>query len=286
LRSLLRPVLLPALAAVALSACGGGEGDPPAKPLADEYGRCADLAKSVSAATWLDPNNTSGVGCAIPAARPLCLSGITVSVIDRFDETCDGKSFGTYYVQDSSPNPPAAYGGILVFRPSFSPPDLRLAEGDVVDFLGSLTEFPGPSTFKFPGCRTEPELSGALTFRFDGNVALVPKEIDAFDLASYETGRPLLGQLVKATKTKGADGVKIDMNGGGSSGKCSRYTAGIDVGAIGDVGDLPHITNELYDIDTAGPMLGGNKTLKSVTGIVTYFAGYHIAPRSPADFEM
>ena len=52
-----------------------------------------------------------------------------------------------------------------------------------------------------------------------------------------------------------------------------------------DVGDYPKISNELYDLLNEGPALAQGVKLKSVTGIVTYFYGFKIAPRSPDDFE-
>lgn len=266
------------LAATFLGACGGGDGDQPTKPLANELGSCGRLSKTIKPATWLDPTDSMSAQCsAIPRDRTVCLSGLTVVAIDTFDETGDGKSSGNFYVQDTSDDP-LPFSGVTLYRPSFSPPDLRLAEGDVVDFLGTYMEFNGPSTFKFSYCRTLPELSGALTFRFDNNQPLTPKVIPIEDLKSYETGRPHLGTLVKL--------VDVQLGAEGASGSSGRYAAKLEVGAIKDVADVPTVTNELYDIKGQGPMLPGGAKFKSITGVVTYFAGFHVSPRSLADFEL
>ncbi len=49
--------------------------------------------------------------------------------------------------------------------------------------------------------------------------------------------------------------------------------------------DIPAVANELYDLKNEGPDLSTAKHFKSITGIVTYFYGFHLDPRSPADFE-
>ncbi len=266
------------LAALFLGACTAGGGDEPSKPTADELGSCGRLAKTIGPATWLDPNDALSAKCSmIPADRTVCLSGLTIVAIDTFDETGDGKSSGNYYVEDTSSDP-LPYSGMTIFRPSFSPPDLRLAQGDVVDFLGSATEFNGPSTFKFAYCRTLPELSGALTFRFDNNLPLTPKVVSIDDLKTYETGRPHLGTLIKLVN------VQLDATGAKSSG--GRYTSGLEVGSIKNVADVPQVTNELFDMQNLGPPMPASAAFKSITGVVTYFGGFHVAPRSAADFEL
>jgi hypothetical protein len=266
------------LAAVFLGGCDGGDGDQPTKPLANQLGDGSRLSRIIKPATWLDPADTFSDHCtAIPPDRSVYLSGLSIIAIDTFDETGDGKSSGNYYVADTAADP-KPYSGVTLYRPSFSPPDLRLAEGDVVDFLGTFMEFNGPSTFKFSHCRTLPELSGALTFRFDNNQPLPVKEIPLEELKSYETGRPYLGTIVKVVD------VKLDTNGASAS--SGRFTSGLAVGPIADVADVPRVTNELFDMQGLGPPMPPGATFKSITGVVTYFGGFHISPRSAADFEL
>lgn len=258
--------------------CGNGSvGDPAAKPLASEFGAGSRLCDLIKPAAWENPKDTSSASCkGIPPTHDVYATGLTVVAIDTFDETSNGKSSGNYYLEDTNCTG-RPFAGVTVFSPSFSPPDLRLAQGDVVDFAGSLQEFIGPSTGAFGSCYTLPEISGSLTFRFDG-APPAPIPIKDTDLKSYDTGRPLLGMLVKVTGSP-----KIVINGDAAS-SSGRFTAALNVGG-GTVASQPHITNELYDIQTAGPPLKDLMTFKSVTGIITYFYGFHIAPRSPADFE-
>ncbi len=253
---------------------GGGFGDPPSEPPADEYGACARFHEIVGPATWVNPDDTMSAGCASPPDKHVCVSGMVIVAIDRFDETGEGQ-IGNYYVQDAGDDPPE-YGGMTVFRPTFTPPDLRLFEGDVVDLNGLFTEFLGPTAGKFGQCRTLPEVSGTMGFRFDGSRAVEPKVISVLDLKSYETARQHLGMLVKI------ENVTLTDDGANSSG---RYTAPLDVGGGISAADVPKISNELYDIEAEGPALTQGGTFSSITGIVTYFYGFKIAPRSAADFQ-
>lgn len=262
-----------ALLALLSAHCTGGVGDQPSTPVGSEYGTTKRLCEIFGEATWEDPANMNNVGCAYPQDRGVHVTGVTIIAIDRFDETGDG-AVGNYWVQD-----PVCKGkpfsGMTVFAPSFSPPDLRLANNDVVDMNGQATEFPGPSSGRFPQCRTLPEISGSLSFRFDSDEPPEPVTIDVLDLKVYAKARQWLGMLVKVENISLAD------NGANSGG---RFTAPLNTGA-GTVSDRPRITNELYDIEHEGPELKDGGTFKSVTGVVTYFYGFHLVPRSPADFE-
>jgi hypothetical protein len=270
----MRALTLFFFAALPLLGCGGGDGDPHAKPTADELGNGQRVAGVVGEATWLDPKNTMSVGCASPADRGIHISGATIVAIDKFDETGDG-ALGNIYIEDTSQDPPD-YSAVTVFGASFSPPDLRIAERDVVDLLGTYQEFIGPSTAPFGGCATLPELTGTISFRFDGSKPLPVKTVTIADLKSYVTARPHLGQLIKVENVEVAeDGVN----------KSGRYSATINVGGGVKQKDIPVIANELYDIEKEGPALKATTKFKSVTGVLTYFFGFHLSPRSAADFE-
>lgn len=267
--------LLPlVLAAPLVAACGkGGGGDAPSTPLESQYGDGARIADLISEATWLDPDDLESEGCKPPAAKHVYVTGITLTAIDRFDETGEG-ALGNFYVQDSEGDP-VPYSGVTVYSPSFSPPDLRLAEGDVADIQGELSEFLGPSVGKFGYCKTLPEIGGTMSFRFE-NGHVEPLVVDLEDLKSYETARPYIGMLVRV------ENVSIAGMPSSSSG---RYTASLDVGVGVPASDVPKISNELYDLEGMGPPLVNNPSFHAITGIITYFYGFKIAPRSPADFE-
>lgn len=272
---LLRLAFALALATVT-AGCGsdGGGGDPPTKPAATEFGSCSRLADVIGpASAWLDPLNTMSDGCSkVPPDERVCVSGATLIAIDRFDET-GRNAVGNYYVEDTEED--ADYSGVTVFAPAFSPPDLRLAEGDVIDMIGLRTEFIGPTVGRFGGCRTLPELTGTLSFRFDGNRPFPPKVIPVSELKSYDSARKHLGKLVTI------ENVKLSSDGTNSGG---RFTAELDVGGGVDAADVPKISNELFDVENKGPPLRTDGTFSSITGVVTYFYGFKIAPRSAADF--
>lgn len=254
---------------------GGGTGDPPSKPLADPCGAGTRLSDIVGPPSWVNPADDESKACVYPLDKPVHLSGLRVIAVDRFDETGDGQT-GNYYAQDACA-PIGPYQGMTVYAPSFSPPDLRLSPGDVVDLLGNLQEFPGPSSGPFPFCRTLPEVGGTLTFRFELGPNLTAHTIPLTDLRTYETARQWLGMLVKVDNIKIA-GKPYDSKG--------RYSASIDVGGGLPASDVPGISNELFDLKNLGPPLADGVSFKSVTGIITYFYGFKIAPRSADDFKI
>jgi hypothetical protein len=49
---------------------------------------------------------------------------------------------------------------------------------------------------------------------------------------------------------------------------------------------LPGISNELFDLKNQGPVMEAGTVLKSLTGVVTYFYGFKVAPRSAADLVL
>jgi hypothetical protein len=252
-----------------------GVGDPPSQPAADVCGAGVRLAEIVGPPTWVDPDDDDSKSCTYPLDRPVSLAGLRVVAIDRYDETGDGAT-GNYYAQDACATV-GPYQGMTIYAPSFSPPDMRLFAGDVVDLLGNLMEFRGPSTGPFPFCRTLPEIGGTLTFRFELGPNLTAHTIPVSDLKTYETARQWLGMLVRI------DNVTISGDPYESSG---RYSAPIDVGGGIPQSDVPSISNELFDLKALGPPLAQNVKFKSVIGIVTYFYGFKVAPRSADDFEI
>ena len=254
----------------------GGAGDPAATPLADPYGEGKRVHELVGPATWENANDRDSVSCKIPTARTVHITGATVVAVDRFDETGDG-ALGNIYIQDTMDDRPP-YSGVTVFAPSFTPPALHLAAGDVADLLGDYQEFPGPSSGPFSFCRTLPEMGGAMTFRFDTR-PVPAKTIPITDLRSYETARKWLGSLVRIEN--------VTLVGTAEPDSKNRCNVPIDVGGGISQGDQPKISNELYDMDcTAGTKLVAGAKLKSLTGVLTYFYSFNIAPRSADDIVL
>ncbi len=209
----------------------------------------------------------------------LDVTGVVVTARDDFDETGDGKSVGNLYVQDAVAAP-LPYGGIEVYGPGFSPPDLKIAAGDVVDVRGALyEEFAGPASFPFPSGETLPELaSGTVGLRFEWRAPVARSAgFDAagvarpilVDLASYATGRRWLGMLVKLE----------DVTVASTTASSGRFSATLS-------GSSVTVTNSLAPIDTfgaAGAPIAGGTHFASVTGVVMYFAGFSVAPRGASD---
>lgn len=284
--------------------CGGAsgsEGDPPTTPIGSELGDKARLVDLVGPATWLKPEDTTSQTCTPPADRFVQTSGQVITAIDEFDETGTGAR-GNFFVQDVDTGP-APYAGITVFRPSFSPPSLKLAAGDVVDFSGTLMEFSGPTTNKFAQCRTLPELAGTLSFRFDGFPPTIPV-VQLATLKSYEEGRAWIGSLV-AIESDGNAIVIADAptcsdevaeaactanqsctwssSGEVCRTKSGRFAPTINMGAGVSPADVPAISNELFDLESMTPPLREGAKLRRVVGIITFFFSFKIAPRSAED---
>jgi hypothetical protein len=272
--------VLVGLTAAAAAGCGpggsGGTGDPPNDPVANVYGTGSRIHEIVGPATWLDPTDEESVGCVdVPLDRKVNVTGAVILAEDRFDETGAGAA-GNLYVQDAALRPEdPTFAGVTVFQPGFSPPDLRVSPGDVMDLFGLLTEFEGPTSSKFPYCRTLPELTGAMEFRFEGALP-DPAPMPVSALASYEVARPYFGMLVRLENVE----LRDDPYDPGTG----RVTVRIRAHDMDT--DIPEISNELYDLKAAGPALMRGMVLQSLTGIVTFFYGVRVAPRSPADIVL
>ncbi len=262
-----------ALAAGCSGTASGGAGDAPADPLADPYGSGKRVHELVGPATWSNPDDRDSVSCKVPANVQVHITGATVIAVDRFDETGDG-ALGNIYVQDSLDDRPP-YSGVTVFAPSFAPPDLHLSAGDVADLIGDYQEFLGPVSGPFSFCHTLPEMGGAMTFRFDTR-PVAPKTIPITDLRSYDTARKWLGSLIRVENVTLVSDATPDSK--------KRCNVPIDVGGGISQGDQPKISNELFDLDcAAGTKLTAGTKLKSITGVLTYFYSFNIAPRSADD---
>ncbi len=265
----------------------GSTGDPPSEPDADQLGNGFRIHEVVGPATWFNPADLMSANCAVPSDRQLRATGQSIVAVDRFDETNDGQ-LGNIYIQDYTPpgEVPLPFSGLTVFAPGFTPPDLRVYEGDVVDTFGTFTEFLGPgSTNAFGECKTLPEISGALSLRFEAAqlepIVLVPPGSGGArwePLKGYVNARQWIGMLVQVQGVVIAtDGVE-DANG--------RYSADFDMGGGLLGSDVVSISNELYDIMEDGPTLTTGTPVTSVTGILTYFYGFRIAPRSADDVRL
>jgi hypothetical protein len=287
-----RIALPSAVLAVSISALGvltscdgtssGDTGDPIHKPVPTELGQGQRVHDVVGDAVWLNDGDMTSSNCQVPAARQVGLTGQVIVAVDRFDETGGGQT-GNIYVEDVPQEgaDPVPYSGMEIFNAGFTPPDLRVFEGDVVDTLGSYTEFLGPSTFIFNYCRTLPETSGTLTFRFENGYRPAATIVKAGSTTArwdsvrgYKNARRWLSMLVRFEQVTLPNAPKSSKG---------RYSVDIDIGGGVTSDEVVGISNELYDLESEG--LAAGDSLKSVTGILTYFHGFKIAPRSAADIE-
>lgn len=293
--SFVLPGLLAAVGALAFFSLGasgcditsdGSSGDPRTEPTPGELGDGNRLREVIQPATWYTPGNMESVGCEVPSDHHVSVTGQVIVALDRFDETGEGAQ-GNIYIQDlyADSETPEPFSGVTVFNPAFTPPDLRLFAGDVVDTFGNLQEFLGPGSGKFGDCKTLPEIGGTMSYRFDHGpiepITIVPKNGGAGrweQILGYENARQWLGMLVRIEGVIIAGAPKKDPSG--------RYTAALNMGGGISAEDSLSLSNELFDLENEGPELENGKIFEAVTGVVTYFYGFKIAPRSAEDFEL
>ncbi len=191
-----------------------------------------------------------------------------VTAVDNFDETHDGKSRGTIFLQDADKS--GSLAGISLFSPSFQPTSLRLAPGDVVDLDGQYSEQSKiGANVDFSPAFLPQLVKPVATFRFEVGEPK-PIVISVADLNSFATGRQWIGQLVQVQK------VTVLTAPAGDAKNSGRVTAN-----FGDPKTGAQISNELFDLPVNA--FPANTTFKSVTGVVTYFFNLKIAIRTQAD---
>ena len=256
-----RPVrfLLLSLGSLVVACSSDDGGDPAAAPASTVLGEGQRIRDVVNPAA-----KRAGANVYISAAQ--------VIAVDIFDETKNGSSKGTVYVQDLSSAAP--FSGTSLYQPAFIPADLRVAPGDAVDIRGQYTESGNVGTAVFTPPAVLPQLfRPVVTPRYEAPL-VAPHAIDVNDLNNYAKGRQWLDMLVTVHDVTLVTAPTKESNSAGLTG---RVTAQLIPGDR----NAPTMSNELYDLP-ADSIPAGTK-LKSLTGVVTWFFSYHIAPRSPAD---
>jgi hypothetical protein len=222
------------------------------------------------------------------------ITGASLIIIDNFDETHDGKSIGAVYVQDVWPTgqPVPPNSGIQLYEPTYSPPNLIIAPGDVIDFTGLYQDYAYSGFMVYPPQASQPEIyKPIVTFRFEYN-APTPTKITASDLANpatyaqFELGHRWLSMLVEVDSDEANGDIVIGESVPDGTGRQAlAFTS--DTSSV----NKPVISNELFDLqpqDYGCPKPPGagkcsGVKLKKLIGVVTYFFAFHIAPRSAAD---
>lgn len=215
--------------------------------------------------------------------QQVAVSGVRVLWVDKFDETRDGKSQGTIYVQDLLPDEKVGYAGTSLFAPEFVPGNLRVGPGDVLDMRGTYQQNQtlGTTVTFAPGATLDQLARPVATFRYEDKPAK-PVLIDVNDLSDYAKGRRWLNMLVRVENVEIQGPLIRAMSG----------RASVDITPGGTGGQIPceqpfpkpaTLTNELADL--APLEINGKTRVKSITGIVTFFCNLHLSPRSIEDVE-
>lgn len=270
---LVTSLLLIALASCSSSGDGGG-GDPHSNngvpPVGGKDKRIRDVA---------DP----GVeGHADLVKTTQAVSGAIVIAVDSFDETQNGKSIGTIYVQDLGSKEP--YSGITLFAPTFNPGNLAVSPGDVLDMRGQYTETTTiGTTVTFAPGSVLPQMSQPVaTFRYETQVP-EPVDIDINDLTDFAKGRRWIGMLVRVKNVT----IEDDPYTGASGHTSVAVTPAIPGSQNACEAPFPKvasIVNDLIPLDDFGFKKGA--TVKSIVGVVGFFCSLKIAPRSKADVTL
>jgi plastocyanin len=217
---------------------------------------------------------TATAACNGPCAGTFVdITSVVVTAIDTFDETNNGKSIGTVFVQDADMSLP--YSGISLYEPAFIPANLRVAPGDVVDMTNSeyTEQHTIGSTVNF-GTAFLPQMEKPpVQLSFETQVP-APVVVNLSDLLSFSPtgtsagGRQWIGMLITLQN--------VTVVGAPTGDGSGRVTA-----PITNTVNAPSINNELWNLPENYFPPGTQFT--SITGIVDYFFNIFICPRSAAD---
>jgi hypothetical protein len=260
-----------------LFSCGdGGSGDAHAQVTPSVLGSGLRI-KDVT-----DPSNPHHQDFLVAGATA-DVSGATVVAVDTYDETGNGKSQGTIYVQDLGSKDP--FSGTSLFSPSFVPGNLRVGAGDVLDLSGQYQENAAIGSAAFaPGAVLAQLSRPTATFRFEQGGAIEPTDISLDDLSDWKTGSKWINMLVRVKNVQLQDDVttasivngrisaRLNTAGDPSAQKCQDPFP-----------KPPTLTNELYDSSTLNLTKG--TTITELVCVVTFFCNIHISPRSADDVK-
>jgi hypothetical protein len=276
--SLAFPLVLALLAGGALGGCSSRTGDPAAAngppPAGGRDLRVSDVG---------DPNKE---GHADLVSTTQAISGAVVIAVDAFDETQNGKGTGTVYVQDIGANKDTPYSGISLFATTFSPGNLAVAPGDVLDLRGEYQEnqqIPStPPVIFAPGAVLPQIAQATATFRYETQQP-EPIDIDVADLADYTKARRWFGMLVRVR-----DIVVAKDPFTGATGRVSiDLPPAIQTASTACDTPFPKsasLVNDLFDLAAMG--IKKDTKIASVVGVVGYFCNFKLAPRSKADVTL
>jgi hypothetical protein len=275
-----RPLHL--LFAVTLAACGGklsgqtADDSPGDRP--GDAGTPSALG-SGSRIHNLVPQLTAVDGGLPPTSSPSSgetenITGASLIVIDDYDETNDGKSIGAVYVQDVGSTAP--YSGIELYKPTYSPSNLLVAPGDVLDIAGLYQNYQYSA---FISDQIIPEMSEpVVTFRFEWTVpkpaVINPNDISgavatSADPKVFAQGLRWESMLVEV------DNVTVTQVYPDKGRVFVYFTS--------DTQNGPSIANQLMAIDPTDPAFKVGTHFSKIIGVCAFFFSFTISPRSAAD---
>jgi hypothetical protein len=265
LTSLLAVAVAVPLALLGALGCGSRQGDSPRTDVTPDPLGTGERIRQVTDPTQPTHPKTN---------TSVTITGATYVWTDTFDETANGKSKGTIYLQDVGSDAP--YSGVSVFSPTFNPANLKPSPGDILDLVGTYQENTSIGTAIFTAPDVLPQISKpTVTPRFE---YIVPPatSINLTDLNGFGTGRQWMSMLVTLQNVTFADNITDD----GSGRDTSHISTDTSKNGV-------TISNELFDLaswnNANGKPIAKGQTIKSLTGIVTWFFSFHVAPRTPAD---
>ena len=266
------------LALSSVSACSSQTGDPPVAKGTPPPGGKDQRVRDVA-----DPNKE---GHAALVSTTQAISGAMVIAVDDFDETKNGKGTGTVYVQDIGATRETPYSGISLFATTFSPGNLAVAPGDVVNLRGQYQEnqqIPSTPPVIFAKDAVLPQIAQATaTFRYE-TAQPEPIDIDLADLTDYAKARRWFGMLVRVK-----DVVVARDPFEGSTGRLSiDLPPAIQTPSAACDTPFPKsasLVNDLFDLKSMG--IKKDQRIASIVGVVSYFCNFKLAPRFKADIQL
>ncbi len=249
--------------ALAMPACTSPDGD-----AAADAGTPSALGSGLRIRDVMNPSAKGHPDVDAGVEVDVSVTGASVLWVDTYDETNNGKSIGTVYVQDVASTKP--YSGSELYAPDYFPASLAPAPGDVLDISGGYEELSHIGSAMFTPPATLPQFDHPnATFRYEYTPP-TPVVIQASDLADYDSGRRYYNMLVTI------ENVQLTEAFYDSSGRITApFTA--------DMQNGPSISNENVAIDPT--QYAADQTFTSITGIVTWFFSYHVAPRTLDDLK-
>ena len=255
------------------AACSSLTSDPPASYDASPLGPGQRLAQVQNPSSSYYPKGAD-------AGVNVNVTSIVVTWLDSYDETHDGKSVGTLYVQDVGSTAP--YAGIGIYEPTYVPASLTPLPGDVLNWTGPYSEEGSVGSATFDTGTFLPQLSKPVgTYQYDF-VPPPPVEITAEELggtdAEFKSARQWMGMLATVRD------VYVEAGASEAAGNGARVTYPLSSNDASINTDSVSIDNELFDLSAT--QYPANTHFASVTGIVTWFYSFHISPRTSADLVM